>query len=83
MTLRSVLDMIPLATGQDVPGALDDSKAFVAAADRLGYHRYWVAEHHNTEAIVSTSPPVALAWLGAGTERIRLGSGGEIGRAHV
>ncbi|NLT26582.1 MAG: LLM class flavin-dependent oxidoreductase [Microbacteriaceae bacterium] len=76
MTLRSVLDMIPLATGQDVPGALDDSKAFVAAADRLGYHRYWVAEHHNTEAIVSTSPPVALAWLGAGTERIRLGSGG-------
>ena len=76
MTLRSVLDLIPLPTGRTVPEALAASKSLVEAADRLGYHRYWVAEHHNTEAIVSTSPPVALAWLGTGTSRIRLGSGG-------
>lgn len=76
MTLVSVLDLIPLTTEQTTADALADAREFARAADRLGYHRYWVAEHHNTDAIASTSPPVALAALGAATERIRLGSGG-------
>ncbi|RRJ86622.1 LLM class flavin-dependent oxidoreductase [Gulosibacter macacae] len=76
MTLLSVLDLIPLASGQSTHDALGASRELAQAADRLGYHRLWLAEHHNTEAIASTSPPVALAWLGAATERIRLGSGG-------
>ncbi|WP_197510969.1 LLM class flavin-dependent oxidoreductase [Tessaracoccus coleopterorum] len=48
----------------------------VRAADRLGYTRYWVAEHHNTESVASTSPAVELMYLGEGTSQIRLGSGG-------
>ena len=76
MTLVSVLDLIPLTTGQTTTEALSDAREFAQAAERLGYHRYWVAEHHNTDAIASSSPPVTLAWIGAATERIRLGSGG-------
>ncbi|WP_404811349.1 LLM class flavin-dependent oxidoreductase [Gulosibacter chungangensis] len=76
MTKFSVLDLIPVNDSQKVADALQSSKALVEAADRLGYHRYWVAEHHNTEAIASTSPAVSLAYLGSATERIRLGSGG-------
>ncbi|SJM67326.1 LLM class flavin-dependent oxidoreductase [Gulosibacter sp. 10] len=76
MTKISVLDLIPVASDQRVPEALASAREFIAAADRLGYHRYWVAEHHNTEAIASTSPAVVLANLGTATERIRLGSGG-------
>lgn len=76
MTRVSLLDLIPLAEGQTPAAGLADARELVRAADRLGYHRYWVAEHHNTRAIASTSPAVTLAWLGNGTERIRLGSGG-------
>lgn len=76
MTKFSVLDLIPISASQRVADALQSSKALVEAADRLGYHRYWVAEHHNTEAIASTAPAVALAYLGSATECIRLGSGG-------
>lgn len=72
----SLLDLIPLTQNQTPHDALRDARELVRAADRLGYHRYWVAEHHNTRAIASTSPAVALAWLGSDTERIRLGSGG-------
>ena len=46
------------------------------AADRLGYTRYWVAEHHNMPAVATTNPPVLIAMLASATERIRLGSGG-------
>ena len=45
-------------------------------ADRLGYTRYWVAEHHNMPAVAATSPPVLIAYLAAHTSQIRLGSGG-------
>lgn len=76
MTRISLLDLIPLTQDQTPHDALRDARELVRAADRLGYHRYWVAEHHNTRAIASTSPAVTLAWLGADTERIRLGSGG-------
>lgn len=76
MTMFSVLDLIPVNASQRVTEALAASRELVEAADRLGYHRYWVAEHHNTEAIASTAPAVTLAYLGNATTRIRLGSGG-------
>ena len=72
----SVLDLINVRTGQSARDSLKASKAMVELADRLGYTRYWVAEHHNTESVASTSPAVELMYLGADTERIRLGSGG-------
>ena len=50
--------------------------ALAQACDRLGYHRYWVAEHHNTQAFASAAPEMLLARLTAETSRIRIGSGG-------
>lgn len=76
MPAISVLDLMMLRREQSVPDALDAARTLIRAADSLGFKRYWVAEHHNSEAIASTSPAVALAYLGNGTERIRLGSGG-------
>lgn len=72
----SVLDLINVRTGQTTSESLRASKAMVEAADELGYTRYWVAEHHNTESVASTAPAVELMYLGADTSRIRLGSGG-------
>jgi len=72
----SVLDLISVRTGQRAGQSLRASSELVRAADRLGYTRYWVAEHHNTESVASTSPAVELMYLGEGTSRIRLGSGG-------
>lgn len=72
----SVLDLVTVSEDATTASAIADSKRLVDAADRLGYRRYWVAEHHNTELVASTSPAVLLAHLGQGTERIRLGSGG-------
>ena len=72
----SVLDLAPVGEGSSPRAALEASLELVRAAERLGYHRYWVAEHHNRPGIASSSPAVLLAALGAETDRIRLGSGG-------
>ena len=72
----SVLDLINVRQGQTTAQALRASKAMVDVAERLGYERYWVAEHHNTTSVASTSPAVELMYLGQDTSRIRLGSGG-------
>ncbi|MDO5683451.1 MAG: MsnO8 family LLM class oxidoreductase, partial [Propionibacteriaceae bacterium] len=72
----SVLDLIPVRTGQSTSQAIQAARRLVHAAEAAGAHRYWVAEHHNTSSVASTSPPVLIALLGEGTERIRLGSGG-------
>lgn len=72
----SVLDLLPARVGQSSTDALTAAKELVGTADRLGYTRYWVAEHHNMPAVASTSPPVILAALGQNTSSIRLGSGG-------
>lgn len=72
----SVLDLSPVPAGADSARALADTRALAIAADRLGYARFWVAEHHNGESVASTSPAVLIASLGAATSRIRLGSGG-------
>ena len=76
MTKLSVLDLIPVRAGQTSGDAVAASLALVRAAERLGYTRYWVAEHHNMPAVASTSPATLIAHFAAQTSRIRLGSGG-------
>ncbi|MFD0864667.1 LLM class flavin-dependent oxidoreductase [Tessaracoccus lubricantis] len=72
----SVLDLINIRKGQTTADSLRASRELAETADRLGFTRYWVAEHHNTESVASTSPAVELMYLGQDTRRIRLGSGG-------
>lgn len=71
-----MLDLASVGVGRSSAQALAASTRLVQAADRLGYARYWVAEHHNMPAVASTNPPVLMAHLAAATERIKLGSGG-------
>ncbi len=72
----SVLDLAPVGEGTTPADALTASLRLVQEAERLGYHRYWVAEHHNMPGIASSAPAVLLAHLASVTDRIRLGSGG-------
>ncbi|MCV7301425.1 LLM class flavin-dependent oxidoreductase [Mycobacterium barrassiae] len=72
----SVLDLVPVRTDQSTSDALAASTALAQTADRLGYTRYWVAEHHNMPSVAATSPPVVIAHLAAHTTQLRLGSGG-------
>jgi luciferase family oxidoreductase group 1 len=72
----SVLDLVPVRSGQTSAGAVAASVRLAQLADRLGYTRYWFAEHHNMPAVASTTPPVLVAATVAQTERIRVGSGG-------
>ncbi len=72
----SVLDLVPVRTGQTSTEAIAASLAVAQRADELGYRRYWFAEHHNMPAVASTTPPVLIAATAARTSRIRVGSGG-------
>lgn len=72
----SVLDLVPVRAGQTSAQAVAASLSLAAHADRLGYRRYWFAEHHNMPAVASTTPPVLIAAAAARTSRIRVGSGG-------
>ncbi len=73
----SVLDLVPVRHDQSTRDALAATLELAQEAYELGYHRYWVAEHHNMPAIASSNPPVLIALALAGpTRRLRLGSGG-------
>jgi len=72
----SVLDLVPVRSDQTSVDAVAASVALAQLADRLGFERYWFAEHHNMPAVASTAPPVLIAAVAAQTERIRVGSGG-------
>ncbi|WP_028281047.1 LLM class flavin-dependent oxidoreductase [Arthrobacter sp. H5] len=72
----SVLDLATVGKDRTSAQALADSTVLAQEADRLGFHRFWVAEHHNMPSVASTSPAVLIAHLAANTARIRLGSGG-------
>ena len=76
MTTLSVLDQSPIRRGGTGGDALRETIALAEAADRLGYSRYWVAEHHNTNALASTAPEVLIGQIAAKTSGIRVGSGG-------
>ena len=72
----SVLDLSPIVEGGDARRALDETRALAQAADRLGYQRFWLAEHHNMPGIASAATALVIGHVAAGTERIRVGSGG-------
>ena len=76
MTQLSVLDLSPIVQGGDAGQALRNSLALAQHAERLGYRRYWMAEHHNMPGIASAATAVALSFIGSGTSTIRIGSGG-------
>lgn len=72
----SVLDLVPVAEGQEPSDALKNSLDLARAAERCGYTRYWVAEHHNMVGIASAATSVVIGHLAAGTSTIRVGAGG-------
>ena len=72
----SVLDQSPIRKGGNAVTALKESAALARMADKLGYTRYWVSEHHNTKSLAGSTPEVLLAHLAGETQHIRLGSGG-------
>jgi luciferase family oxidoreductase group 1 len=72
----SVLDLSPVSTGSPGAAALTNSLDLARLADRLGYTRYWVAEHHNLPSIASSSPEIMIGQIAAVTTRMRVGSGG-------
>jgi len=72
----SVLDLSPIVQGGDPGRSLRASRDLARAAERLGFRRYWLAEHHNMTGIASAATAVALAYVGQGTSTIRLGAGG-------
>jgi luciferase family oxidoreductase group 1 len=72
----SILDLSPIAEGYNVSDALEASKRMAVAAEALGYHRFWLAEHHGMPGIASAATAVVIGHVGAATKRIRIGSGG-------
>src|SRR5690348_2513462 len=72
----SVLDQSPISEGSTGADALHNSIDLARLADDLGYHRYWVAEHHGTPMLACASPEALIGPIAAATQRLRVGSGG-------
>src|SRR5687768_3364628 len=72
----SILDQSPVISGLGARRAIEETLALARRADELGYHRYWLAEHHAIAALADPCPEVLLARLGAETRRMRVGTGG-------
>ena len=76
MTDFSVLDLSPIVEGGDASRALAETTAYAQAADRLGFKRFWLAEHHNMPGIASSATAVVIGHVAGATKTIRVGSGG-------
>jgi len=76
MVPLSVLDLAPITQGSDAATALKNSLELARHAERLGYRRLWVAEHHNMPGIASAATAVVIAHLAGGTSTLRIGAGG-------
>jgi luciferase family oxidoreductase group 1 len=77
MTVKlSILDLAPIVEGETAAHALRKSLDLARHAERLGYTRYWVAEHHNMKGIASAATSVVIGHLAGGTSTIRVGAGG-------
>ena len=72
----SILDLAPIVEGGDARQALLNSRDLARHAERWGYKRFWMAEHHSMPGIASAATAVALAFVGEGTSTIRIGAGG-------
>ena len=76
MTKLSVLDQSPVSDGFTPADALRNTIELARLADKLGYERYWIAEHHAIVTLASPAPEILIARIGAETSNIRIGSGG-------
>src|SRR5881397_2465660 len=76
MITVSVLDLSPITQGSDASAALAHSLDLARHAERWGYRRFWVAEHHNMPGIASAATSVVIAHVAGGTRAIRVGAGG-------
>ena len=76
MTAYSILDLVRISEGGDAKLALDRARDLAGHAERFGYRRFWVAEHHNMPGIASAATAVAIGHIAAGTRTIRVGAGG-------
>ena len=76
MLRLSVLDLAPITQGSDAAAALRHTLDLARHAERLGFHRYWLAEHHNMPGIASAATSVVIGHVAAGTRTIRIGAGG-------
>jgi len=72
----SVLDLSPIAAGSNAGQSFRNTLALAQAAEKLGYQRYWLAEHHSMPGIASAATAVVIGHVAAGTSRIRVGAGG-------
>src|SRR3569833_1712354 len=76
MTKLSILDLSPIVQGGSAAQALHNSRDLAGHAERLGYQRFWMAEHHNMPGVASAATAVALGYVAEGTTSIRIGAGG-------
>ncbi|HEY0164869.1 MAG TPA: LLM class flavin-dependent oxidoreductase [Sphingomicrobium sp.] len=76
MVPLSVLDLAPVAEGSDAGVALNNARELAQTAERCGYRRFWMAEHHSMPGIASAATAVALCFVAGGTSTIRIGAGG-------
>ena len=72
----SILDQSPISNGTSAGNAIKQTLQLAEEADKLGYHRFWVSEHHNTKSFASASPEILLTRIASLTKNIRVGSGG-------
>jgi luciferase family oxidoreductase group 1 len=72
----SILDQSPVRSGMTATDAVQETLELAQAADQLGYHRYWLAEHHATPGLAGSCPEVLIGQVAARTARLRVGSGG-------
>ena len=72
----SVLDLVPVIQGSSHKQAMENSLSLAQHVEKLGYKRFWISEHHNSDSLVSSATPLLLGYIAQGTETIRVGSGG-------
>ncbi len=71
----SILDQAPVLSGKTPQDALEESMKLAQYGEKLGYTRYWIAEHHDFPSLASSAPEVMLGYIGANTSKIRIGAG--------
>ena len=76
MTLLSVLDQSPIRNGATPADAVADTLALAEHVDQLGFHRYWLAEHHSSNGLAGAAPEIMIPQVAGRTRGIRVGSGG-------
>ena len=79
----SVLDLVPSVEGKDHKTSMNYSLELAQHIEKLGYHRIWISEHHNTESLLSSATPIIMGYIAQGTKSIRVGSGGIMLPNHV